>query len=78
MLILHLSGEKVTFLDTFYISLGMTKASSKWQQVALEYAVVFFVLFLFLIIRRSVKIVKVSINNHIVRLIHKHHIINEA
>ena len=35
---LHLSGKKVTFLDTFYISLGMTKASSKWQQVALEYA----------------------------------------
>ena len=31
------SGENVTFLDTSYISLGMTKASSKRQQVALEY-----------------------------------------
>ena len=38
ILVLHLSGEKVTILDTFYISLEMTKASSKWQQVALEYA----------------------------------------
>ena len=35
---LHLSGKKVTFLDTFYISLGMTESSSKWQQVDLEYA----------------------------------------
>ena len=37
-LILHLSDEKVTFLDTSYISLWMTKTNSKWQQVALEYA----------------------------------------
>ena len=34
------SGENVTFLDAFYISLGMAlsaKASSKRQQVVLEY-----------------------------------------
>ena len=34
---IYTSGENVTFLDTSYISLGMTKASSKRQQVALEY-----------------------------------------
>ena len=33
----YTSGENVMFLDTSYISLGMTKASSKRQQVALEY-----------------------------------------
>ena len=31
------SGENVTFLDTSYISFGMTKANSEQQQVALEY-----------------------------------------
>ena len=34
---IYTSGENVTFLDTSYISVGMTKAYSKRQQVALEY-----------------------------------------
>ena len=34
---IYISGENVTFLDTSYILLGMTKASSKRQQVVLEY-----------------------------------------
>ena len=34
---IYTSGENVTFLDTTYISLGMTKAGSKRQKIALEY-----------------------------------------
>ena len=34
---IYTSGENVMFLDTSYITLGMTKTSSKRHQVALEY-----------------------------------------
>ena len=33
----YTSGENVTFLNTLYLSLGMTKTSSNRQQVVLEY-----------------------------------------